>query len=119
MAFQSNSNNAWIFNGNNGNLNNNNNRINANGARVFRDSCLAEWERYQSALVRLSDLYRWYRIARKGKRRSLVQLRFEADYPQHLRELWESMNGLVYIPLSGLFNRIVSFLIDQDRSECL
>lgn len=99
MAFQSNSNNAWIFNGNNGNLNNNNNRINANGARVFRDSCLAEWERYQSALVRLSDLYRWYRIARKGKRRSLVQLRFEADYPQHLRELWESMNGLVYIPL--------------------
>ena len=36
LAFQSNSNNAWIFNGNNGNLNYNNNRYNAYAARVFR-----------------------------------------------------------------------------------
>lgn len=99
LAFQSNSNNAWIFNGNNGNLNYNNNRINANGARVFRDSCLADWERYQSAPIPLSVLYIWYRIARSGKRRTLAQLRFEADYPEHMRELWEAMNGLVYIPL--------------------
>lgn len=99
LAFQSNSNNAWIFNGNNGNLNYNNNRINANGARVFRDSCLADWERYQSAPIPLSVIYIWYGIAKRGKRRTLVQLRFEADYPGHLRVLWVAMNGPIYIPL--------------------
>ncbi len=100
LAFQSNSNNAWIFNGNNGNLNYNNNRYNANGARVFRDSCLADWERYQSAPIPLSVLYIWYGIAKRGKRRTLVQLRFEADYPEHLRDdLWWAMNGPTYVPL--------------------
>lgn len=94
VCFASNANNAWIFNGNNGNLNYNNNRINANYARVFRDFNLGDWESYESALLPLSVIYCWYMIARRGKRRSLVQLRFEAEYPRHLRTLWRKLNGV-------------------------
>lgn len=97
MAFQSNSNNAWIFNGNDGNLNYNNNRINGNYARVFRDSCSADLERYQSALIPLLDLYRWYFRTRKGKRRSLAQLRFEMHYPGLLRQMQEELCDMEYI----------------------
>jgi hypothetical protein len=94
MCFASNANNAWIFNGNNnGNLNYNNNRINAYSARVFRDFRLEERECYENALLPLSVIYRWYMVARRGKRRSLVQLRFEADYPKNLRILWSKLNG--------------------------
>lgn len=102
LAFQSNSNNAWIFNGNNGNLNYNNNRINAYPARVFRDSCLEEMDAYESALIPLSKWYSWYRLARKGKRRSTAQLLFEIEYPSQLRKIWAMMSGTApYIPLDS------------------
>lgn len=97
MAFQSNANNAWIFNGNNGNLNNGNNRINANYARVFRDSCFGEWVAMQSALIPLSIIYFWYFVCRSGKRRSFAQLKFEQDYPAHMREMWQVLNDMEYI----------------------
>lgn len=95
VCFASNANNAWIFNGNNnGNLNYNNNRYNAYYARVFRDFYQEDWESYENALLPLSVIYRWYMVARRGKRRSLVQLRFEAEYPKHLRTLWRKLNGV-------------------------
>lgn len=102
LAFQSNSNNAWIFNGSNGNLNYNNNRYNSYAARVFRDSCLVEAETYESAPIPLSTLYSWYFRARRGKRRSVAQLLFEADYPKQLRKLWMMLNGREpYVPLDS------------------
>ena len=102
LAFQSNSNNAWIFNGNNGNLNYNNNRYNAYAARVFRDSCLEDIETFESALIPLSRLYSWYRLTRRGKRRSTAQLLFEIEYPQLLRLMWRMLNGVeAYIPLAS------------------
>ncbi len=97
-AFQSNANNAWIFNGNNGNLNNGNNRINAYYARVFRDSCFGEWEAMQSALISLSVIYKWYCECRKGKRRSLAQIKFERNYPDRLEEMWRLLNDMEYAP---------------------
>ncbi len=96
-AFQSNAANAWIFNGNNGYLNNGNNRINANYARVFRDSCFGEWEAMQAALVPLSVIYFWYYECRKGKRRSLAQIRFERYYPGNLEEMWRLLNDMEYV----------------------
>lgn len=102
LAFQSNSNNAWIFNGNNGNLNYNNNRYNAYAVRVFRDSCLEEIETFESALIPLSRLYSWYRLTRRGKRRSTAQLLFEIEYPHLLKLMWRMLNGVeAYIPLAS------------------
>lgn len=96
MAFQSNSNNAWIFNGNNGNLNNGNNRINTNYARVFRDSYIRNCERFEDAVVALSELYFFYFDNRKNKRRSVSQLLFEQNYQQNLRDMWSAINRSEY-----------------------
>jgi len=102
MAFQSNSNNAWIFNGNNGNLNNGNNRINTNYARVFRDSYSENCEVYENAVVALSELYFWYFDNRKHKRRSVSQLLFEQNYSQNLRDMWRMLNNFEYVLKPGI-----------------
>ena len=73
MAFQSNSNNAWIFNGNNGNLNNGNNRINTNYARVFRDSYIRNCERFEDAVVALSELYFFYFTKDQDKKMIILE----------------------------------------------
>lgn len=96
MAFQSNANNAWIFNGNNGNVNYNNNRINAYAARVFRDS-RRELEELYGPVITLPELYRCYYRNRRGKRRSNAQLEFERDYPEHLRRMCRELNSFEYI----------------------
>lgn len=96
-AFQSNAANAWIFNGNHGFLNNGNNRVNAYYARVFRDSCFGEWEAMQAALIPLSEIYDWYHECRRGKRRSLAQIRFERHHPDNLEEMWRMLNDMEYV----------------------
>ncbi len=98
MAFQSNSNNAWIFNGNNGNLNNGNNRINAYYGRGFRDSCSELHEVFLSAVVPLPELYAWYFVSRHGKRKSRAQLEYELNYPEHLEALFWAFYWCEYVP---------------------
>ena len=105
MAFQSNANNAWIFNGNNGNVNNGNNRINAYAARVFRDSRL-ELDEPEDPVVRLSELYRCYYRNRSGKRRSNAQLEYEIDYPNHLRKTCRDLNAFEYV-----IEKVMAFML--------
>ena len=98
LAFQSNSNNAWIFNGTNGNLNNGNNRINAYAARLFRASALEVMDVFMRALIPLPIIYRWFRktIARKRRKCSMVE--YNRQGPRHLREMCLRLNGRYYIP---------------------
>ena len=101
-TFQSNATNAWIFNGTNGNLNNNNNRINAYAARVLRDSYDEEMVAGDNLPLTLQQLYEWYFIARKGKRKSPSQAEFELYYPQLLREIFHDLVFQEYIPWPGI-----------------
>ena len=99
MAFQSNSNNAWIFNGNNGNVNNGNNRINAYYGRGFRDSCSDDLhEVFLNAVVPLPELYFWYFYGRRGKRKSRAQLEYELEYIDHIFSLFWDFYFSEYIP---------------------
>ncbi len=109
MAFQSNANNAWIFNGNNGNLNNGNNRINAYAARVFRDSRL-EPEAAEDFVVSLPELYKYYFEARKGKRRRNPQLEFELNYPELLYSIWRELNTFEYI-----IQKVMAFMLKYQQ----
>ena len=101
-TFQSNATNAWIFNGTNGNLNNNNARINTNAARVLRDSYHEEMVAGDDLPMKLPQLYEWYFIARKGKRKSPSQAEFELYYPQLLREIFHDLVFQEYIPWPGI-----------------
>lgn len=99
MAFQSNSNNAWIFNGNNGNVNNGNNRINAYYGRAFRDLCSDMHDSvYLTATVILPELYFWYYVSRTGKRGSRAQLEYELFYREHLFSLFWEFYYCEYFP---------------------
>lgn len=113
-AFQSNATNAWNFNGNNGNLNNNNARYNAYAARVLRDSYDEVTEAGDDLPLTLKQLYRWYFIAREGKRNSPSQAEFELYYPQLLREIFHDLVFQEYIPWPG----ILFMLLYPTQREC-
>ena len=100
-AFQSNATNAWNYNGTNGNLNTNNNRINSNASRVVRDSYEKVKEEGDLPPF-LKQLYRWYWIAREGKRSSPSQADFELHYPERLREIYQDLLSQEYIPWPGI-----------------
>lgn len=111
MAFQSNANNAWIFNGNNGNLNYNNNRINTNAARVFRDSRREPGE-LDEPVIALPELYHCYYKNRRGKRRRNSQLEFERDYPDHLRRMCYELNNFEYI-----IRKVMAFMLNYPQQR--
>ncbi len=101
-AFQSNATNAWNFNGTNGNLNTNNARYNSNASRVLRDFCeKVKGKRDLPPLTR-EELYRWYDIARKGKRASPSQAEFEIWHAILLPEILRELEDLEYIPWPGI-----------------
>lgn len=101
-AFQSNATNAWNFNGTNGNLNTNNARINSNASRLLRDFCERVKERRDLPPLTIQALYRWYYIARQGKRSSPSQAEFEIRHPEMLREILSEVIDREYIPWPGI-----------------
>lgn len=101
-AFQSNATNAWNFNGTNGNLNTNNARYNSNASRVLRDFCeKVKGKRDLPPLTKI-ELYRWYRIAREGKRTSPSQAEFEIRHAELLPEIFRDIENREYMPWPGI-----------------
>lgn len=113
-AFQSNATNAWNYNGTNGNLNTNNARINSNASRVLRAFCDKVTGKRDLPPLTLPTLYRWYMVARVGKRSSPSQAEFETRHAERLKELFEQVSRREYIPLPG----ILFILHWPTRREC-
>ena len=96
---QYNSNNAWLFNGNNGLLNNNN-KYNNNEGRAL-DYYLRNFGRLKEFLDFAGEMYDAYKICRRTKRNSTAQLKFEYD---NLRRIAVSMSvwAMEYVPAKSI-----------------
>ena len=88
-------NNQLIFNGTNGNLNNNN-RINSNRVRVALD--YDHNEASSLGCIPSSEWFRYYKIARKHKRKKAAHVIFSLHCFDNLKEIKEAVNNIEYIP---------------------
>jgi hypothetical protein len=88
-------NNQLIFNGTNGNLNNNN-RINTNRVRVSLE--FDHNEAGSSGCVPSSEWYKYYRIARKNKKKKAAHIKFRLRCFDNLNEIRDSVNSMEYQP---------------------
>ena len=93
-------NNAFNYNGNNGNLNAND-RNNDLSVRPLLEleRCNDYWE---ALPIPSSEFYRIYRIAKQHKAKKPSHLFFEIDYPHKLRELCYEVNTCTYQPVMSV-----------------
>lgn len=101
-------NNQLIFNGTNGNLNNNN-RINTNRVRVSLE--FDHNEASSSGCVPSSEWYKYYRIARKNKKKKAAHIKFRLRCFDNLNEIRDSVNNMEYLP-----ERSQAFVITVPKS---
>ena len=89
-----NRNNAWYYNGNNGQLNNNNKYNEQQSVPVlelhYDDNLLDKYP------IPYEDFYKYYKICRKHKRNKPSQLIFEMDLVDNLVKLCHEVNNMTY-----------------------
>ncbi len=96
-ASEYNSNNAWIFNANNGNLNNNN-KMNANSCRGSLEFGFDITDNLDNGILKLSELIGYYHVTRQHKRNKISQLIFEYNQAHELITLLVAINNFEYVP---------------------
>lgn len=97
------SNNAWIYNGTNGNLNNNN-KNNSNSVRPITEFI------NNVNMVSIEDVFNAYYACRKNKRTTESALDFEVDYEENCIKLWKEINARTYET-----SKSIAFIVKKPR----
>lgn len=96
-------NNAFNYNGTNGNMNANN-KNNVNSVRPVSEFLK------MSVMVRLRDIYDAYWACKSNKMNAASTVEFDINYCENLQSLWKDINNRVYIP-----SRSIAFLVYKPR----